>query len=66
MGTKYDIDTVLGSFPAEDILELIEPQIEILAEISTDLVGKDAKGNYFCKLVDNEIRVREKFPKKWN
>ena len=59
----YQIDTLLGSLTADDILNLIEPQLDLLSSLSTDLIKVNENGDYYNSLIDNEITIREKFNK---
>ncbi len=53
-----DVDTLLETYTAQEIIELIEPQLEILAEISQKLIKLDKNGNYYSTLIDNELTIK--------
>ncbi len=58
---KYEnTDTLLETYTAQEIIELIEPQLESLAEISQKLIQLNNKGNYYSTLIDNELTIKEK------
>lgn len=58
---KYEYtDTLLETYTAQKIIELIEPQLEGLAEIAQKLIKLNNKGNYYSALIDNELTIKEK------
>jgi len=58
---KYEYtDTLLETYTAQEIIELIEPQLESLAEIAQKLIELNENGNYYSTLIDNELTIKEK------
>jgi len=58
---KYEYtDTLLETYTAQEIIELIEPQLESLAEIAQKLIELNKNGNYYSTLIDNELTIKEK------
>lgn len=55
-----DTDTLLETYTAQEIIELIEPQLENLAEIAQKLIKLDNNGNFYCTLIDNELTIKKK------
>jgi len=58
---KYEYtDTLLETYTAQEIIELIEPQLESLAEIAQKLIELNKNRNYYSTLIDNELTIKEK------
>ncbi|GAH36808.1 unnamed protein product, partial [marine sediment metagenome] len=50
----------METYTAQEIIELIEPQLESLAEIAQKLIELNKNGNYYSTLIDNELTIKEK------
>ena len=58
---KYEYtDTLLETYTAQKIIELIEPQLEGLAEIAQKLIKLNNNGNYYSALIDNELTIKNR------
>ncbi len=58
---KYEYtDTLLETYTAQEIIELVEPQLENLAEIAQKLIKLDDKGKYYSTLIDNELTIKKR------
>jgi len=56
-----DSETILGAQTANSIMDKIEDHIDIISDITSQLIQKGADGIYYCSLLDNELKVLSRF-----
>ena len=54
---KASYETILGTQSANIISTTMRDHIDILSEISMEMIQKDNQGKYYCTLIDNELKV---------